>query len=152
MVIKEPEKCSLRPTEILVHMDQDPVGRDRTLLLDNELIQELPAPQIPGWAPFLSLPDAAIVDRAVVDFCSVSYSASQWRSDWPMFFELIRLVWRYRLPVTGSEISDILTAHGVCTSWQKGLPEFFEKGIELLVHVNGRKPVKRRRTKTRLGQ
>jgi hypothetical protein len=133
-------------------MDADAHGIDRRLLLDHELIQELPASRVPEWSPFLSLPDAAIVDDAIVGFCSASYSCSQWRANWPHFFEVVRVVWQHRFPVTGAEISDLLSAHGVRKSWQGELVDFFEKGIHLLVHANGRKPIKKKRTKTRLGQ
>lgn len=152
VVIRKPESDSLRRTEILAHMDQYPEGCDRCILIDHELIQELPTSPIPKWAPFLSLADAAILDSAVVKFCSSSFSDSQWQTNWPVFFEVIRLVWQHRLPVTGAEFDDILSGHGVCKPWRRGLSKFFDRGLALLVYANGRKPVKNKRTKTRLGQ
>lgn len=152
VVVQGSERYSLRPTEILVHMDADAADVDRLLLLDHKLIQELPAPPVPAWAPFLSFPDAAIVDEAVVAFCSASYSGSQWRLNSPRFYEVARVAWQHRLPITGLEISDLLSAHGVKKPWKSGLADFFDKGIELLVHANGRKPIQKRRTRTRLGQ
>jgi hypothetical protein len=152
VVIQKPERYSLRPTEIVAHMDNHLAGHDRRLLLDHELIQELPASPTPEWAPFLSFQDAAIVDDAIADFCTASYLASQWSTNWPVFFEIIRRIWEHRLPITAAELTDLLSAHGVRKSWQKGLSDFFEKGLELLVYVNGRKPIRNKRTKTRLGE
>lgn len=151
-VIQEPDRYSLQPTEMVAHMDKDLDRRDRIVLIDHELVQELPAAPIPKWAPFLSLSDAAVLDASVCNFCSASYLASRWRSNLPAFFEVIRLVWQHRLPITVKELSDVLSAHGVPTSSQERLSDFFEKGLALLVYATGRKPIKNKRTKNRLGQ
>ena len=151
VVVQEPERYSLRSSEIVAHMDNEPDRHTRRMLIDQELVQELPIAPVPVWAPFLSLSDAAILDAAVCHFCSASSRASRWRVNWPAFFDLMRIVWQHRLPITALELSDVLSAHGAPLSSQKRLSDFFEKGLALLVHAAGREAIKSKRTKNRLG-
>lgn len=152
VVLQEPDKYSLRSTEIVAHMDNDPERHNRRMLIDHELMQQLPIAPVPEWAPFLSLSDAAILDAAVCHFCSASSRASRWRVNWPAFLELIRLVWQHRLPITALELSDVLSAHGAPRSSRKRLSDCFDSGLALLVNAAGREPIKKKRTKNRLGQ
>lgn len=146
VVLKVPEgPYPLDPYEIFAHMDGAPPNMQSRFDVDSVLIQILPAPSIPDWAPPLSLKDAAIFDEAVVNFCEKSFSFGKSVPKWSAFNELIRVVWQNRLPLEPSEVMSVLKAHGVPKRWEKCLSDFYEKGINLLVYVKGRKPIKNKR-------
>lgn len=125
-------------------MDEDPPHWQQRLL-SFYLAERLPAPDIPAWAPPIELREAAELDEVIVRFCEASFSTGEWATSRPWFHEVIRHVWRKRLPLSAAELWKVLSAHGVPARFEKPLMEFFENGRDLLVHVVRRKPIKKKR-------
>lgn len=115
------------------------------LILGHDLIQLLPAPPPPSWAPPLCLQDAAELDSVVVDFCDKSYHDGEWVLDWLAFYEIVRTIWTKRLPIQSRELWAVLHAHGVPEKWRRKLSEFFTKGRDLLLYSVGKSPIKKKR-------
>lgn len=144
-VVQEPDGYSSRPHEMLAQMDDEPPHVQSGLNTDTYLVQILPAPKPPTWAPPITMADAAPVDAAIVEFCQKSYLRRRWSLDWPAFYELIRVVWWNRLPLEPNELWAMMEAHGAPKNWESRLTKFFSMGRELLVHVGQRRPIKKKR-------
>jgi len=144
-VKKIPEKYSLDPFEIFCHLDGNKSNIQTRIVINHWLIQVLPESHIPEWAPPLSIQDAAPLDVAVVNFCQQSFSFHKSEPDISSFYELIRIIWRNRLPLQPNELLSILKAHGLPIQFEHELLKIYEIGINLLIHVNGKKPIKKKR-------
>lgn len=144
-VLKIPEKYSLDPFEIFCHLDENEPNIQTRIVINHWLIQLLPEPPIPDWAPPLSIQDAASLDSAVVNFCQKSFSSNKSEPNIPAFYELINVIWRNRLPLQPSELLSVLRAHGLPGQFDQELLKIYEHGINLLVYANGKKPIKRKR-------
>jgi len=125
-------------------MDQDPPHWQQRLL-SFDLAERLPIPEIPTWAPPIELREAAELDEVVVRFCEASFVAGEWTISRPWFYEIIRHIWRKRLPLSASELWKVLGAHGVPDRFERTLMELFQNGRDLLVHAVGRKPIRKKR-------
>jgi hypothetical protein len=126
-------------------MDHDPPNVQCRVLLEHELIQVLPPPPTPDWAPPLCLTDAAELDSVVLYFCNRCYRNGKWKMECQAFYEVIRRVWTLRLPIEPHELWMVLRVHGIPERWKKQLLEIFTKGRDLLVHSVGKKPIKKKR-------
>jgi hypothetical protein len=142
-VVEWPKDFTPIPNQFPAQLDNEP-GQFR-MILENELIQILPAPPVPAWAPPLCLQDAADLDLAVVHFCNKSFHDGNWDLDWSAFYEVIRTVWAKRLPIESREVWSVLNAHGVPERWRRGLSDFFTKGRDLLIYSAGKGPIKKKR-------
>jgi hypothetical protein len=141
--VKWPKNFTPLPNQFPAQLDDEP-GQYR-MILENDLIQLLPSPPAPGWAPPLSLQDSADLDLVVVNFCNKSFQDGNWDLDWSAFYEVIRTVWSKRLPIESREIWAVLNAHGIPERWRRELSEFFTKGIDLLIYSTGKAPIKKKR-------
>ena len=142
-VVEWPKSSTPIPNQFPAQLDNEP--DQFRIILENELIQVLPAPPAPDWAPPLSLQDAADLDSVVVDFCNKSFQDGNWDLDWSAFYEVIRTVWAKRLPIEPREVWSVLNAHGVPKKWRRKLSDFFTKGRDLLVYSAGKSPIKKKR-------
>ena len=115
--------------------------------IKREMIQKYPLTPTPAWSPPLCLEDASHLDKSIVNFCEKSFLSGKWRIDWNSYNELIRTVWHYRLPLEPKELWLVLKAHGVPEKSKRSLIEFYEKGRNLLIYCNGRKPIKKKRVR-----
>ena len=125
-------------------LDHDP-SHWQQQLLSFHLVERLPAPDIPVWAPPIGLKEAAELDAIVVRFCEASFGTGEWMVSRPRFNEIIGFVWQKRLPISATELWNVLGAHGVPDRFERTLRELFENGRDLLIHVVGRKPIKKKR-------
>jgi hypothetical protein len=130
--------------EFLAHMDGEPCNYQQRILR-SDIIEPIPAPEPPSWAPPIELRSAAELDQTVVAFCDAGNVAGGWIVDLPAFFEVIRLIWSKRLPLSAGEMWAVLKAHGVPDDYEEEIAEFFQKGRDLLIYAVGKKPVKRYR-------
>lgn len=149
-IIRGPDPYSPRPHEHLAQMDNDPPHIRTRLDTDISLVQILPAPPVAIWALPIDMNAAADVDAALVEFCrrSCCNDARKWSPDWPTFYELIKVIWMNRFPLEPPELWAMLEAHGIPKNWESRLTTFFSMGWELLVHVGGRRPIKKSRPST----
>jgi hypothetical protein len=142
-VVKWPKNFTSIPNQFPAQLDNEP-GEFR-IILENELIQLLPAPAPPSWAPPLCLQDAADLDSVLVNFCNKSFQDGEWDLDWSAFYEIVRTIWTKRLPIESRELWAILNAHGVPEKWRRKLSEFFTKGRDLLIYSAGKSPIRKKR-------
>lgn len=143
-VVQSPAPPPLDQNECLAQMDDDP-QHWQTRVLPWDVIEYLPAPAPPNWAPPVELAVAAELDSKIVKFCEAGNREGEWSVDWPVFYFVIRFVWSKRLPLQPDEMWALMEAHGVPIEFKDELSEFFDKGRDLLVQAVGKKPVKKRR-------
>jgi len=145
-VVKPPPGLPFRNGELfLVQFDHDPPGIHNTVSLEHDLISFPSEVPTPIWAPPISLREAAELDDVIVKFCEKRFSTNSSKPQLPTFYELIRHVWRNRLPLEGTDIWPILEAHGAPRKYKKRLIELYQFGRDLLVYTIGRKPIKKKR-------
>lgn len=144
-VVEAPSELPLRPGEILVEVDDDEPGFQQVVHTEWELIETLPGPPTPAWAPSISLREAEELDRIVLKCCDQSTGDSRQTSNLQPFYDLIRHVWQRRLPIEPKEIWAVLEAHGVPSNLRNRLIKLYKEGRELLVYAAGRKPIKKKR-------
>lgn len=144
-VVEWPKNFTPLPNEFLSQMDNAQPHEQCRVLLEHELIQVLPQPPIPDWAPPLCLTDAAELDSVVLRFCDRCYRNGKWHLEWQAFYDVIKRVWILRLPIEPHELWAVLRAHGCPGRWEKKLVKIFTQGRDLLVHSCGRKPIKNKR-------
>ena len=145
-VVQSPAPLPLSRDEFLAQMDGEPQHMQRRIL-PIDIIEPIPAPEPPEWAPPVELGVAAELDSVVVKFCEAGNRESAWIVDWPAFYEVVRFIWSKRLPLQAEETWAVLRAHGVPDQFREELLEFFQRGRELLVYAVGKKPIKKRRVK-----
>jgi hypothetical protein len=142
-VVEWPKDSTPIPNQFLAQFYSEP-GQFR-IILKQDLIQLLPAPAPPAWAPPLCLQDAADLDSVVVNFCNKSFQDGEWILDWLAFYEIVSAIWTKRLPIQSRELWAVLDAHGVPEKWRRKLSEFFTKGRDLLLYSVGKRPFKNKR-------
>ena len=145
-VVQSPAPPPLDRDEFLAQMDGEPRHWQRRIL-PMDIIEPIPAPEPPEWAPPVELSVAAELDLVVVKFCEAGNRESGWIIDWTAFYEIVRFTWLKRLPLQAEEIWVVLRAHGVPDEFREELSEFFRKGRDLLVYAVGKKPIKKTRVK-----
>jgi len=145
-VIQSPAPTPLPQDEFVAHMDGEPHNHQQRILF-TDIIELLPSPSPPSWAPPIKLHIAAELDKAVVAFCEAGCVTGEWIIDWPRFFGIIQLIWSKRLPLEAGEVWAMLKAHGVPSVYQNEISEFFHRGRDLLVYAAGKKPVKKYRVR-----
>jgi hypothetical protein len=58
---------------------------------------------------------------------------------------LVGFVWIHRLPITGTDLAGMLEAHGFPAESLGKAQEAIDYGLNMLIWMNGRKPIRRRR-------
>jgi hypothetical protein len=103
VAVEPPPDSPLAPYEFTAKMDGEPEYAPCRFMLCQELIEILPSPPVPSWAPPLCLEDAALLDSWVVAFCDNSFVDPKWEICWPRFFDLVAQAWTKRLPIKANE-------------------------------------------------
>lgn len=145
-VVQSPAPPPLTREEFLAQMVGEPQHMQRRIL-PRDIIEPIPAPEPPEWAPPVELGVAAELDLVVVKFCEAGNCESGWIVDWPAFYDVVRFTWSKRLPLQAEEMWAVLRAHGVPDKFREELSEFFQRGRDLLVYAVGKKPIMKRRAK-----
>ncbi len=128
----------------LAKMDYE-TGNIQRRVTSRDLIEILPLSPIPNWAPPLELRSAAELDDVVAKFCDSGNRPNHWVIDWIALFEIIRFVWQKRLPLEPIELWAVIDAHGAPNQFQLAITDFYQKGRDLLIYSNGKRPVKKKR-------
>ena len=123
----------------------DEPRHDLRLLREHWLTLPLEALTIPFWLPRLSIRNCFVIDELAVWHSSESAAGSKFHWNDGRMIEIVRVCWRKRLPVTPSEISKVLLAHGMPEQYQQRSEELFSFGIEALVASEGRNALKKLR-------
>jgi hypothetical protein len=140
VVIREPTPHA----EWTARMDDEPPNWHRRILSD-QVVQPLPAPKPPDWAPPLDLRTAGSLDELIVTFCEIRAAKHSFAVSRPRFFAILYFVWKNRLPLEADELWRVMSAHGVPGKFRREICGCFSGGLELLIYCAGRKPVKSRR-------
>jgi hypothetical protein len=144
-VVEWPPNIPKIENAFMAQLDCDSPDCQTSILIKWQMIQLYPFAPTPEWAPPLSMEDASELDKAITDFCEKSFANGIWEIDWEFFNEVIRSVWKNRLPLEPNELWPVLEAHGVPQGSKKDIMEFYERGRNLLVQVVGRKPIKKKK-------
>lgn len=136
----------LRRSAFLMIEDGAAPGIETIVDTERELFAPLGASEpLPNWLPPLSLGDAAILDEVAVWFCDRCSTSGVFAWDITSFYEVIRVCWLKRLPLTPAEVSAVLSAHGLPPEINLQAQKAFAEGTGLLVYTHGRRPIKKKR-------
>ena len=130
----------------------DEAGSRLRLMREHWLTLPLEIITVPFWLPNLSLRNCFILDELAVWFrtkCAAG-KGFHWQDDWVV--EIVRTIWRRRLPVTATELSRVFIAHGLPSMFQSRFEELFDFGMSTLIAAEGRKPLKKFRDELSAGQ
>lgn len=133
---------------IMMHYDADPPTTTYTVFFKRDLVCPYPLPQPPTWMPPLSLRDAAELENEIFDFAYRCFLGKKWKMAWPYFYSLIAKIWRKRLPVSGTEVWQLASLHGLPSAWKSDIETIFEHGREVLIMAEGRRPIKKKRLRS----
>lgn len=140
-------KDKLRPREFLVEMEGDLPDYQQTVNAETDLFERLPGTPVPAWAPPISLTEAEELDHLIIGLCDESSYNEDGSFSMQFFYALIRHVWRRRLPIDPEEIWKLIEAHGAPSRWRNRLIRLYSEGRDLLIHIVGRKPIKKKRVR-----
>jgi hypothetical protein len=115
------------------------------LMREHSLTLPLEVLTVPFWLPHLSLRNCFIIDELTMWFCSESAAGEGFHWDDHRLIEIVRTCWRKRLPITSSELSKVLLAHGMPEQYQESVERLFEFGMSTLIASEGRPPLKKLR-------
>lgn len=139
-------------TAFLMVADGDSPGTEQIVNIERDLIAPLSSPDsLPGWLPPLTLRDAAELDDVAVWFCDRCSVSGQFVWDRTAHYEVIRVCWQRRFPLTPDEVCSVLAAHGLPAELAAEAQRAFLEGVGLLVYTHGRRPIKKKRVKPLLG-
>lgn len=139
IVVNWPTNIEPLQNEFMAQMDDDPPEVQTRIILKKDLIEKLPSQPVPKWAPPLSMDDASKLDKAILYFCQKSFQNGKWKMDMSSFYEVIRVIWYYRLPIDSNELWLVLKAHGVPNHTKKRIIEFYEQGSALVFYCLDKK-------------
>jgi len=131
-------------------MIEDGAGPGIETIVDTErdLVAPLGASEpLPTWLPPLCLRDAVVLDEVAIWFCDHCSKSGVFAWDITSFYEVIRVCWQKRLPLTPTEVCAVLSAHGLPAEFNLQAQKAFAEGIGLLVYTHGRRPTKKKRVK-----
>ncbi|MFA4829321.1 MAG: hypothetical protein WC855_12355 [Thermodesulfovibrionales bacterium] len=131
--------------EFMAQIDSDPPNVQTRIILRKDLIEKLPSKPVPKWVPPLSMDDASKLDKAILYFCQKSFQNDKWKTDMGSFYEIIRVIWYFRLPIDSKELWSVLKAHGVPNQTKKIIIEFYEQGSNLVIYCLNKKFRKKKR-------
>lgn len=135
-------------TAFLMKADGDEPGVEHIVNTENDLAAPFDTQSVlPKWLPPLSLREAAEIDAVIVFFCDRCVLHGAWKWNREAFFEVIRVCWEKRFPLSNIEIWALLSAHGADPASEHEVKRMFTDGIELLVYARGRRPIKRKHVK-----
>jgi hypothetical protein len=130
--------------EFLVRFD-DEDGDTLTRIsyrMDNFLC--LPMTKIPTWLCHLSIDDLAAIEDACLQL-ALKYALAKKSTPWSdLLLPIIATVRGRRLPVLSNDVWPTLLAHGFSRKEKANFQRFFNFAI-LLISLNGRAPIKRKR-------
>lgn len=140
-------------TAFLMVADGDEPGVKQIVDTESNLVAPVGSPaSLPGWFPPLGLRDAAELDEVAVWFCDQCSASGQFVWDRTSYYEVIRVCWQKRFPMTPDEVCSVLCAHGLPSELLADAQRAFLEGTELLVYTHGRRPIKKKRVKRLLGR
>jgi len=131
--------------EFLVHFDNDAKDTLTRIGYKRDKFAYLPLGKVPDWLCSLSIDDlSAIEDSSLLTILNLATAKrnSRW-SD--LLLPLIATVRSRRLPVLSAEIWPTLVTHGFPKKEKAKFQKFFDFGIYLLVSLNGRPAIQRKK-------
>ena len=132
--------------EFLVHFDGEPVTLETRIFYKRDKFAFSPIDKIPNWLCPLAIDDLNAVDEAAVRIAMTMATVGElWSVE--TLLPIIGTVRARRLPIRGADLWPTFEAHGFSSELQNSFEAQFNFAIDLLLAMNGRPPVKRRRVK-----
>ena len=105
----------------------------------------LPVGTIPNWLCQLSIDDlSALEDSSLLT--ALNFASAQRNRNWAnLLLPLIATVRSRRLPILSADVWPTFFAHGFPEKQKSNFNKFFDFGIELLVSLNGRPAIRRKK-------
>ena len=132
----------------LIRPEGAPQGTEQIVYIGSALFMSPDGFQAPDWFPPLNARETADLEEGVVSFCDACYANGTWNWDRRAYLALIYLIWRMRAPVSRNEVWNLLSHHGVPDSENNHAIAAFQDGLDLLIHANGRKSIKKKRVQS----
>jgi len=131
--------------EFLVQFDIERKGTLTRIGYQRDKFAFFPLGEIPNWLCPLSVDDLSMVDEACLD-TALNFATAKRNARWAdLLLPLISMVRSRRLPISSADIWPTLVAHGFPTSKKKKFHRLFDFGTRLLLLLNGRPPIQRRK-------
>jgi hypothetical protein len=131
--------------EFLVHFDKDETDTLTRIGYKRDKFAYFPVEKIPDWLCHLSIDDLSAIEESTL-LTVLNFAIAPKRRKWSnILLPLIATVRSRRLPILSADIWPTLIAHAFPTSQKADFCKFFDFGIELLVSLNGRPAVQRKK-------
>lgn len=147
IVVEDAPQYPVRPYSILAQMDDEPMTHLQNIPYERDLVEPLPSPPKPDWAPRISLADYADFHEAIINFCHAGSVSRRWRTDPDSLSCITCQIWVKRIPIPSQELWGVLAAHGVPASAKRNIERLYTFGLECLTLACGKLPIKKKRTK-----
>jgi hypothetical protein len=131
--------------EFLVHFDGEPITYETRILYKVDKFTYFPFDKVPDWLCPLSIDDLNAIDEAVVR--TTMAVAMQSLLSVETLLPIVRTIRARRLPLRGRDLWATFRAHDFPAELQELFETQFDFAIDLLLAMNGRPPVKRKRVK-----
>ena len=141
-VSKEP---GLSSDEFLVAFDGDPPGLLTRVIRRLDSFAYLPLGKMPKWLCSLSIDDLHSVDESCLHTATILATDAKYKWTVQALLPIIYTVRSRRLPASGADLWPALQAHGIRKSLKEEFCQTFDFSIELLLEMNGRPAIKKRR-------
>lgn len=130
--------------EFLVHFDNDPNNYEIRIGYSWDKFAFAPIDQIPSWLCKLSIDDLSAIDEAVIQTAILfaTNNSATWSVE--ILLPVLGTVRSRRLPITGADLWPTFEAHGFSSAMRSSFEDRFDFGIELLIAMVGRPPIKRK--------
>jgi hypothetical protein len=131
--------------EFLVHVDGASEDSERRVSYDRDRFVRAPVTAVAIWMPPLSSDGLCILEDTTIDRFLRAIEMSGRSILIEVVEALVAVVWRRRLPVTASEVWQMLQAHSFEIERKLEFCALFDFGIALLISTLGRRPIKKKR-------
>lgn len=133
------------PDEFIVQFDFQAHGEAMRMHYTRDAFVHSPIAEVPPWLCSLSIDDLSALEDAALEmsFQLARIAKGMWSVE--TILPLVATVRHRRLPVVGADLWLMLEAHGLSPKLKSSFCRAFDFGVQLLVSLHGRPPIRRRR-------
>jgi len=131
--------------EFLVQLDGDDKRTLTRIGYQRDKFTFFPFESIPSWLAELSVDDLSAIDESCLNIV-LNFAMAKRETNWAdLLLPILSAIRSKRLPVTSHDVWLTLTAHRFPKQHKQKFKENFDFGLRLLLLLNGRPPIKRKR-------
>jgi len=131
--------------EFLVHFDHESRDTLTRISYKRDKFAYFPIKKIPAWLCHLSIDDLSAVEESSL-LTALNLAIAPRSKKWSnVLLPLIATVRSRRLPILSADMWPTLIAHGFPAKQKADFCKFFDFGIELLVSLNGRAAIQKKK-------